>query len=185
MKANAWRTRLALVLAGLLLLSLCTACGGKDKEQDPAKITGEVFDAGNVRAMAPKGWKAFPVSDAFDEYEGDNNPNSIYLCKGAKSEFDIFTNPLVTITYYGPDTTYFSAKSLFDDAEDIAGFTLGDYDWTGYTYTALGDAKTVMLETTKGDISITAYFLTETDGEKLSVEDADIQAILASIQVAE
>ena len=84
MRVNVWRTKLALVLVGLLMLSLCTACGAKGKNQDPTKITGEVFDAGNVSAMAPKGWKAFPVSDVFDAYEGDNNPNSILPLQGCQ-----------------------------------------------------------------------------------------------------
>lgn len=185
MRVNAWRTKLALVLVGLLMLSLCTACGAKGKNQDPTKITGEIFDAGNVSAMAPKGWKAFPVSDVFDAYEGDNNPNSIYLCKGAKNEFDLFSKPLVTITYYGPDTIYYSAKSLFEDAKDIEGFTLGDYDWTGYEYASFEDAKTIMVETVKDDITITACFLTKTGNQTLSLEDPDIQAILANIKVTE
>ena len=68
-----------LILALAMLLAL-TACGGGTPE-DPSEVKGETFDAGNISALAPKGWKAFPVSDLFDEYEGDNNPNSMQICK--------------------------------------------------------------------------------------------------------
>lgn len=123
-----------LILALAMLLAL-TACGGTP--EDPSEVKGETFDAGNISALAPKGWKAFPVSDLFDEYEGDNNPNSMQICKDADDEWDLLSKPYIMITYYDPETSFLSAKDWYDDAEDIESFTLGNYTWEGYTCTSL------------------------------------------------
>ena len=104
-----------LILALAMLLAL-TACGGGTPE-DPSEVKGETFDAGNISALAPKGWKAFPVSDLFDEYEGDNNPNSMQICKDADDEWDLLSKPYIMITYYDPETSFLSAKDWYDDAE--------------------------------------------------------------------
>ena len=48
---------LAFVLAATMLVLLC-ACGGSGNTDttDPAKIKGEVIDAGEVKALLPEGW---------------------------------------------------------------------------------------------------------------------------------
>lgn len=173
---------LLLLLAFAMTLTLA-ACGGTP--DDPSKVKGETFDAGNVSALTPKGWKAFPVSDFFDEYEGDNDPNAMQICKDADSEWDLFSKPYIQINYYGPETSFYSSKDLYDDVEDIESFTLGNYTWNGYNCTSL-DYPYTILETTDGDISIQVNILKKSSGNlEIALEDAEVQAIISSITVTE
>mgnify|MGYP001054167195 FL=1 len=172
-----------LILALAMLLAL-TACGGGSPE-NPSEVKGETFDAGNISALAPKGWKAFPVSDLFDEYEGDNNPNSMQICKDGDDEWDLLSKPYVMITYYGPEASFYSSKDWYDNVEDIESFTLGNYTWEGYTCTSL-DYPYTILETIDGDIAIQVDILEKSsDKLEIALEDVDVQAIIASITVTE
>ncbi len=165
------------------VLAMLAGCGGSVDDQ--AEVKGEVFDAGQISALAPKGWMAFPVPDAFDAHGGENKPDEINICKDAKNQWDMFNNPMITITYFGPDKSFTSAKSFYEDVEDIAGFTLGNYEWTGFRGTSLGDAPYTILETTDGEIAIQVAIMEKSNNEKLEIklDDADVQAIVASITV--
>lgn len=178
---------LCIVLAMLMLLSLA-ACG-KDKPKDNGdggkqEVKGEIFDAGNVQALAPKGWKAFPANDVFAEDENATDPDVITICKGAKSSFDMLTNPLVRIDYYGPDTELWGGleglKEWYTDVKDLESFQCGKYTWEGFTTTDYGLMAILVAVDGETEIQVSVYL--ETDGGKISLEDEDVQAILASIQ---
>lgn len=170
---------LIVVLSAMMLIG----CGGGGAQAtDPAEVKGETYDAGNVSALVPTGWKAFPATDLFDEYDGDNNPNTLYIYKGAKNEFDMFSCPGITINYYEDATSFMSAKSFYDDAADIDPVELGAYTWNGYTATSV-DYPYTILEGTDGEAAIQVSILMENGDKKISLEDVDVQAIIASIAV--
>ena len=161
------------LMALLLALVLCTAmlagCGG-DKEEAPKtadEVKGETYDAGIVSALVPNGWKAFPVSDMFDEYDGEN-------------EFDLFTKPYVQINYY-PDTSMYVSSDWYDDVVDLEAKQIGNYTWNGFTCNNMGYPTAVLY--TDGDVQIQITMILENEGNKIALEDADVQAIIASIQV--
>ena len=97
------RTRTNYLFAVVLLIAaLLAGCsGGKTPAPaTPDEVKGETFDAGQVSALVPEGWKAFPSPDLFDEYDGDNDPTALSIYKGAQNDFDQLTKPGITITTY-------------------------------------------------------------------------------------
>ena len=175
----------ALLLVLTLALSLFSACGKKEeapKTEDPAEISGEVFDGGNVSALVPKGWMAFHGSDIFEEYEEGYDPNCIQIAKDAESEWDLFSKPYIQIDYYGPDEELWEpSKDFYDDAADLEPVTLGAYTWSGFTGKSM-DMPIAVLWAVDGDDEFQLTMWLETDEAKISLEDADVQAIIASIQ---
>ena len=183
---------LCIILAMLMLLSLA-ACGkdkaGSGDKGDGGKqeIKGEYFDAGNVKALAPKGWKAFPANDIFAEDENATDPDVITICKGAKDSFDMLIKPLVRIDYYGPDTELWGGleglKEWYTDVQDLEPIVCDNYTWNGFTTTDYG--LMAILVAVDGDTEIQASVYLETDGGNISLEDADVLAILNSIKPSE
>ena len=107
------------IIAFLLVFALCfSGCGSDEPSAEPeqskpespssAEIEGEFFSAENVKAVVPEGWMAFTIADVFSDVEGAKDPDVIQICKGAESDFDLFTNPYVQINYYGPDVEFFA-----------------------------------------------------------------------------
>ena len=94
---------IAFMMAMVLCMSMLAACGGSEGEAADGEIKGDVFDAGNVSALVPKGWKAFPVTDAWAEEEGAMDPNQVSICKDGDSEWDLFSKPYISVIYYGAD----------------------------------------------------------------------------------
>lgn len=174
---------ISLLLAALMLLSLC-ACG-KEETTEPDEVTGEVYDAGCVSALAPEGWKAFPVPDLFDNYEGDNDPTAMQIGKGAKEGWDLFSVPYVQINYYGPDVSYAEPmRDYYDETEDIEPMTLGNYTWTGFNVIS-EDAPLSILWTEDGDVRMQITVSLCTGKNAVTLADPEVQAIIASITVTE
>ncbi|MBR2639881.1 MAG: hypothetical protein IKD39_04870, partial [Oscillospiraceae bacterium] len=133
------------IIAFLLVFILCfSGCGSDEPSVNPEQnnpesssspeISGEVFSAGNVKALVPEGWMAFTIADVFAETAGEKDPDVIQICKDAESDWDIFTNPYVQINYYGPDVEFFApGKDWYTDTEDIKPFKAGSHEWEGFT----------------------------------------------------
>ena len=175
---------LFLMLAAVLAVAMLAGCSGGAATNDPAEVKGETFDGGNISALVPEGWMGFHGADYFGDYEEGYDPNVINIVKDAESEFDMFTKPYLMINYYRPDTVFMSSKDYYDDAKDIESMDIGNYSWTGFTIDNMG-YPTAILETTDGSISIQVTVILENEGEKISLDDADVQAIIASITPAE
>ncbi|MBR4080086.1 MAG: hypothetical protein IKK29_07725 [Christensenellaceae bacterium] len=149
---------------------------------EPA-VTGEMFNAGNVSAVVPDGWKAFPVADIFAEEDDAVDPNAIQIGKGAESDWDLYSVPYLDIDYYGPSSELWPpTKDWYDDAEDIAPFKAGKYNWEGFSATSFGQPLTIVWAI-DGDDEYQVNIWTGADANNaITVMDADVQAILASLQ---
>lgn len=199
------------VIALLLALVLCTAmlvgcAGDKEDKTDEGKnntsdvtdegknnttdegknntsnetAKGETYDAGNVSVLVPDGWKAFPVTDAFEEYDGEYDPTAVQVCKGGEEEWDIFTKPYMQINYY-PDNSMYVSSDWYDNVVELEPMQIGGYTWNGFTGTSLDYPMAVLY--TDGDVQIQVSITLENTDGKISLDDADVQAIIASIQV--
>ena len=179
----------------VLLVAILVGCSGGSSATDPADIKGETFDGGNVSALVPdgwmgfhgvdpEGWMAFHGTDYFDEYEEGYDPNVIQVCKGAKTEWDLLSKPYVMMTYFSPDNPmYEPSKDYYDEGADLEPITLGDYTWKGFTAKSL-DTPIAMLWTGEyGEGQIQLMICLE-NGEKISLDDVDVQAIIASINIS-
>ena len=106
---------------------------------------------------------------------------TVHIFKDAKIETDIFTHAGITICFFGRNDSYISPKSFYDNIDDMEPFTLGRYIWEGYTCTSFGYPYT-MLETKHDGCIFQVMVLMKIGEHEISLEDADVQNILKSIQ---
>lgn len=153
----------------------------KGPEKEEESIDGDLYDAGNVTVLVPKGWKAFPETDVFAEEDGIMNPDVLNVSKGGQLETDLFTKPYVRINYFGPAIQMGKPDaSWYEDVKDIAPFTAGDHEWYGFTCNSLG-TDLAILWCEEGSIQYQASIFLGSGDDTIAHEDADVQAILASV----
>lgn len=178
------KKNIVFMLAAVLLTAMFAGCSGAPGGTDSADITGETFDGGNFSALVPDGWMGFHGVDYFEEYEEGYDPNVIQIAKGAESEADLLFRPYVMINYYAPDNPMMEPmKDLYEDAADLEPVTIGDYTWNGFTGTSFDTPIAVLWTGEQGSGQILVTLCLE-NGDKISLEDADVQAIIASIQIS-
>ena len=184
------------IIAFLLVFVLCfSGCGSDEPSAEPeqnkpenpsnAEVKGEVFSAENVMAVVPEGWMAFTIADVFSEVEGAKDPDVIQICKGAESDFDLFTNPYVQINYYGPDVEFFApGQDWYTDTEDIKPFKAGNHEWEGFTGYS-DEYLFAILWCIEGDIEYQATMWLNGENISINYNDEDVLAILASVSPAD
>jgi hypothetical protein len=144
-------------------------------------ITGERISAGNVSALCPDGWKSYPVWDLWAEEANTVDKDKLKFNKGAVSEDDQHFTPSMEIRYYGLNSTFFRPdKDRFDDPEDLAPMKIGGRTWEGIAGLSWGNRQ-ALIWTEDGDDEYLIAILLEYDGKKITLQDADVQAIIASI----
>ena len=171
----------------LLSISMLAGCGGgggggsTDKSPaagSPAGAKGETHSAENISALVPDGWKAFPFYSG-----GDESPNTFSIHKGALSTMDQRYTPGVQIQFFPGGEGFGSnnQKDMYDDVEDMAPLTLGDYTWTGFFGVSSG-RPFALLWTDSGSDKIQVTVWTEVEDEVITLLDWDVQAIISSIK---
>lgn len=137
------------------------------------------FDNGILRVRVPSGWGLFYGIDS----DGKVTPKKVHVYKDAKIETDIFTHAGITICFFDRQDSYLSPKFFYDNVVDMEPFILGSYTWDGYTCTSLGYPYT-MLEAKHDGCVFQVMILMENGEHKLSLDDADVKAILESLTQA-
>ncbi len=168
------------MLTAILFTVMLAGCSGAPAT-DPADVKGETFDGGNISALVPDGWMGFHGTDYFDEHEEGYDPNVIQIVKGAKSEWDLLTKPYIMIGYYDADNAMMTpTKDIYDESVDLEPVTIGNYTWNGFTGKSIGTPIAVLWTGEEGEDQIQLTICLE-NGDKISLEDADVQAIIASV----
>ena len=169
---------LTIMVTAFVMIFVFTGCGDSAKS-----VRGETFDGGNIEVFVPEGWKAFHGADTFGDYDEGYDPNVVSIGKGADSELDLFSKPMMHITYSGKNRTLsMPSKELYKDGKDIEDIRTDDHTWRGYTATSVGYPIAVLF-TEDGDEQIQVAVTLENGDEKISLEDADVLAILEGIKV--
>lgn len=107
----------------------------------------------------------------------------INICKGGQSEDDLLSKPFVRIDYYGPGEEMSGGlKDWYSQTEDLAPLQCGPYTWEGFTTTDYDLMAVLCAE--DGEHQYQASIYLEVDGQSISLEDEDVQAILASVAPA-
>lgn len=188
--------KLSFILLAVCLILSFAACGEKKEDkttkEDPTKkesaesdaaVTGEEYDTGNFKLTVPSGWKYFPQQKIGSNDPNDIDPNRLQLIKGATTDKDAFSKPTLTIIYSGASATQVSPRDFYDNAEDMEDIVTGDHKWTAFRGTArYSEYKMIELFEDQGKIQYQVSMCYDTGNEKIDVNDADVQAILASIQ---
>lgn len=173
----------ALLLAAILCLTVFTACGKDEAPETPEAVKGETYETEMLSALVPEGWKAFQGADSFDEYEGEYDPTTLNIIKGGESDWDIFTKPYVQVIYYpdNSDNLMYVAKDWYDDVVDLEPMKLGGYTWNAFTGSSFDYPVAVLW--TDGDVQIQIAVMLEVEGNKISLDDMDVQAIIESVKI--
>lgn len=184
----------ALVLALILCTGMLAGCGGGDKPSassskpdspapDVPDVPGKIYSTGTVQALVPQGWAAFPQKDVLSDEPGAIDADVINICKGGQSEDDLLSKPFVRIDYYGPGEEMSGGlKDWYSQTEDLAPLQCGPYTWEGFTTTDYDLMAVLCAEDGEHQYQASVYL--EVDGQSISLEDEDVQAILASVAPA-
>ncbi|MBE5938833.1 MAG: hypothetical protein E7266_00410 [Lachnospiraceae bacterium] len=140
-------------------------------------MSGQQFNNGILQVYVPSGWMLFYGIDS----DGNASPQKIHIYKDAQTELDIFSKAGITIRFYGKDEIFFSVRALYDNVCDLKPFKCGKHLWNGYTCTSFGYPYT-MLVAKAGKVTFQVMILTENGDHKISLDDEDVRAILASIE---
>jgi len=147
-------------------------------------VPGSIYSTGTVQALVPEGWAAFPQKDILSDVPGAIDEDVINICKGGQSEDDLLSKPFVRIDYYGPGEEMSGGlKEWYSQTEDLAPLQCGPYTWEGFTTTDYGLMAVLCAE--DGEHQYQASIYMEVEGQSISLEDEDVQAILASVSPAD
>lgn len=192
---------LVLLLTSAMCAAMLTGCGGGDEPNQtdtpdsgkaditttakpgPARpeVPGEVYSTGEFQALVPEGWAAFPIADVFSD-DSAADTSCFNIIKGGTSDLDLFSKPYVRLDYYGPDTMMRKPSSeYYENVQEVAPMQLGAHSWSGFIGED-GYGRSAILWVEEGNIQYQAIIWLEIGNEKITVEDEDVQAILASVQ---
>ena len=169
--------------------------GMQDLSQEPEAAESMFYDTGKLRALVPEGWAAFPVPDVFADEPGKMKTSCFYIIKGGTSDSDVHSKPYVMLEYYGSDIPVTEPDEvLFANVEEVSSMQIGERIWNGYVGEDLsggyGNAvigRMASLWTVENGVYLTATIRLEFDGQKdkISLEDKELQAILASVELSD
>lgn len=146
-------------------------------------VSGKIVNAGNISALCPDGWKSYGVPDYFSDDIDANSKNGLKFQKGAKSLDDQFLTPGLEIQYYEHGLSPDDPENHYEGKTEKWGpIKLGKYTWKGY----IGhDEGLAFLWTNTGSqySQITVQMNLEEEGKKISIDDADVLAIINSIKL--
>lgn len=179
------KKRFIWILAAALLLCL-TACG-KTEGTESTPATGETnadpiqsvpFSTGEFTVQVPEGWFVAEVYNILEEPISSR----LRLAKGEGDEMEYGSFPHLEITFFSPEF-YLEHEDpeAYEDVEMIDACTFGDKTFSGFSGKSNGQ-KMVHLwcnaETTQ--FTVTVWINGELDS--VSIQDADVQAIIASLK---
>ena len=174
-----------IILVFMLCISMLAGCGSKDngdKPENPADSGNNVETAekahstGAFSFIVPKGWLEIPFS-----LNGEPNPKAAGIYKGAKSEFDMITKPGIQINCPSSGARISANKNSFSNVSELTPLKLANYTWEGFTGEINGVPHAILWDTGKKDDFQVTVCLEQ--GEKISLTDADVLSILASIKL--
>ena len=164
---------------------------GSAEDANPENSSNTTYDVGDFTVFVPEGWEAIPVPDRSDSEK--NAANDIMLAKSPvhydewemrwKSEED----KLFYITYLDKENfeKYPESERAYCEEEyanlggvtDLADVTIGSLTWHGFSVSPLGsDVYILWAESGEGG------YITGFNTADLSLEEADVQAILGSLK---
>lgn len=183
---------LVVALCAVMLVG-CHGNGDPDGARDTnTEITGEIYDTGELRALVPDGWAAFPIPDVFADEPDAVKTSCFHIIKDGASDRDIHAKPYIRLECLESGVQIADPDPALDkNLEDVGPLDLGGHSWSGYVcedcfggYGKPVIGKMAVLYTEDGNTLYEAVIRLEFNGQKgkISLEDRDVQAILASVQ---
>lgn len=168
-----------------------------DKPADSGKneIKGDVIDSTEFKATCPNGWLNVKQTDVFGDQDEDGNyplkTNTLAFYKGAKSEWDVFSCPGITIYLLDKDESVDSTIEglswlAYNEVTETT-FSVNGKDVRGVIAKGswLSDVEAYDIAFVPvGDRTFQITIMTTNDEEKptgISMADAEVQGIIGSI----
>jgi|GEM_PF-1520731 len=176
---------IVMMLALLLCISVLAGCGSNDNGHtaentadmgNAVDTAGKTHSTGVFRVHIPEGWLEIPFT-----LNGEHNPSALGVYKGANSQFDMLTTPSIQINCPSSRARISARKGAFTNVSDIKPLALANYTWEGFTGEYSGAPYAILWDAEKKDDFQVTICLEM--GTKISLADADVLAILASIEL--
>ncbi len=174
------------ILAAALLLSAAACAKPTDKAAETGMASDGTYNVGDFTVFVPEGWTAIPVPDHTDPAKTASD--DILLAKGAvyseaQNTWNTDSCPSFYITYLGKEDfsgapggrEYYAANFTVTDMPDTK---IGSLTWQGYSVNPIG-APVYMMWAASGE---GGYYTSLSTAYGLTLEDADVQAILGSLK---
>ena len=158
------------------------------EEPTPEALPDGYYNVGDFTVFVPEGWTAIPVPDRDDSSK--ILTNDIQLAKDAVyNEASNTWNTDDGVSFYvtllpqedfdrAPERKDYYAKDFA--VEDMEDLTIGALTWHGFLVRPIG-APVYMMWAAKSD-GVGGYYTSISTAYDMSLEDADIQAILGSLK---
>lgn len=173
------------ILAALTLLLGLSACCPKD---EPV-MSGKIYETGEFSVWVPDDWTALPVTDPFSDPPGAVKTDCLHIVKGGTTEQDLHSKLYIRLEYYVPGEAVPEYQTeTCRNMEEIEPLQLGAYTWYGFTVqelqgrVVLGTAASLRTDTAQGSFLAACWL--EREGENITLNDPQLQAILASVTPA-
>ncbi len=163
------------IVAAIMVLSFCVCVGCSGK----AEVKGETYSTEVISAFCPEGWLA---ATKYDMLTSKKTEDGIALYKGAENESEAALCPVVQFTYFPENkaaANIDNTRSAYAETEDAPELKFDNYTLTGFISTG-GSSKTAILWSEDAGIQVTVE-MNRGSGE-ITLEDADVQAILGSFE---
>ena len=152
------------------VLCLCAAC----KKNQPAPATpgipGAVQTVGSITVFVPEGWEAVP-----------DDETQIRLCKG-----DAFSATYIKLRLHPNAQAVLPPQSNCENVQSLEERAYGSQNWCGFSGTrtvGTGIGTVVYLATQNEGSNYLATLWYDEGSTPISLEDADVQAILSSLTI--
>ena len=169
-----------ITLVSLLVCSL-SAFGESAEESESALCGDTELDVGEFRVTVPRGWLAIPVMNMFGDNQNAPKTDTIKLCKGAVSPFDLFSKPNMEIIFYDKVEGVMPPKSVYREVSELVPFVTGEHVWGGFRASAFAGKKLTLLWEDTGVFQYQVNMWNDGDDSSISLTDDDVIKILASI----
>ena len=189
--------KLIALLLALTMMMCLVACGNDEEtgigdkaglitpEDGPGtvvEVSGETYDAGNVKGLVPDGWKAYPVMDIWSDDPNATDPDQFNIVLGGETDLDLLTKASMQIVHYQPESMMTPSPEFYDGAVTIEPIVAGDLTWEGFSAKDFMDNPMTIIWTTNAaghQFQVTLF--TKNGDSEYSLTDAAVVAILASI----
>ena len=169
-----------MILVLMVNMFMLAGCGGSG---GGGKVSGEKYSTGDFSVEVPKGWAVSPF------YRNNQViSNTLGVHKGTQDEYKMMTVPCMQIQFITSSgfNGERNAKAAYQELKDMPPVTLGKNTWKGYTGMATStgvryDLPAIYMWTELDGATIAVAMWTELGGKKISLSDADVKALIASI----
>ena len=167
------------LMLGILML---VSCGGGASDGGKG---GTTHNTGTFSVQYPKGWEV-----SLFYMGGEMMPNVLSVHKGSQMDQRLMAIPSMQIRFEPEGATdedaENTAKYSYKELKEMQPVQIGKNTWKGYTGMAAstgGEYKlpVVFLWTNVGDAQIVIAIWTEMGDKKITLKDADVKSIIASI----